>query len=42
MAAIMAYHAKEEPELLLAWITLSAISTGYSYFWDLKMDWKLL
>jgi EXS family len=28
--------------LLWLWIVISAISTFYSYYWDLKNDWSLL
>ncbi len=28
--------------ILPAWLVFAAISTIYSYIWDLKMDWNLL
>jgi hypothetical protein len=28
--------------MLAAWLVCAAISTIYSYMWDLKMDWALL
>lgn len=36
-----AYKAGSE-SILYAWIISASISTLYSYFWDLKMDWGLL
>jgi hypothetical protein len=41
-SAILAFHSNDDPDLLHAWITISIISTMYSYFWDIKMDWNLL
>ena len=41
-SAILAYVSNEDEELLMAWITVSIITTMYSYYWDIKMDWNLL
>lgn len=41
-SAILAYISNRDPELIITWITVSTITTLYSYYWDLKMDWNLL
>lgn len=43
IASVLAYvYNLGYPKLLGVWIMASAISTIYSYFWDLKYDWGLL
>lgn len=43
VTAILAFQYKlEGTKILAAWLVFAAISTIYSYAWDLKMDWALL
>ena len=41
-SAILAYISNSDPELIITWISVSTVTTLYSYYWDLKMDWNLL
>lgn len=41
-SAMLSYFYKINSALLPGWIVVSAISTLYSYYWDLKKDWALL
>lgn len=41
-SAILSYFNKINSSLLVGWIIVSAVSTLYSYYWDLKKDWCLL
>jgi hypothetical protein len=43
ITAILAFQYRLVGSSLLAvWLVFAAISTIYSYFWDIKMDWNLL
>lgn len=41
-SAMLSYFYKIHPSLLGGWIAVAALSTLYSYYWDLKKDWSLL
>jgi hypothetical protein len=41
-SAMLSYFYKIHPSLLGGWIAVAAVSTLYSYYWDLKKDWNLL
>ena len=36
------YYRYDSSVFLYLWLVFAIISTIYSYFWDLKMDWGLL
>lgn len=42
VTSVLAFLYKLNPNILPAWLLFAAISTIYSYVWDLKMDWGLL
>ncbi len=41
-SGILSYLYHQNENILAAWLTVSIISTLYSYVWDLKMDFHLL
>ena len=42
LSAILAYISNSDPTKIIFWISVSTVTTIYSYYWDLKMDWNLL
>lgn len=42
VASILAYLYTKHPNVLVPWLFISAVSTFYSYYLDLKNDWMLL